>query len=180
MNFIIIDLESNIDSTLEFLRESLSKINIGRAQTDIFDLVKVNCYDTIMPLSHVAIINVVDASKIVIQPHDKSLIKIIDKQIRDCNLNVSCSISGNVINVFFPLMTLDRRDSLMKMVNQYGEKAKVILREHRRNALSEANDIPSENDRTSLNKKIELLVSQTVDNIEKLTDDKNRKLKQLI
>lgn len=180
MSDIIIQLENNIKSTLELLRENLSKINVGRAQSDIFDLVKVNCYGTVMPLSHVAIINIIDISKVSIQPYDKSLLKNIDKQIRESDLNVTSNVTGDYINVFFPIMTLERRDNLIKMVNQYGEKAKIILREHRRNSLSSVDGLPSENDRISISKKAELIVTKAVDSIESLVDIKNKKLKQLI
>jgi ribosome recycling factor len=180
MTNILEELESNIESVLEFLRLSLSKINTGKVQSNIFDLVKIECYGTTMSLSHIAIINVVGVNKVSIQPHDKSLTKIIDTQIRNSDLNVTSHINGDFINVFFPLMTAEHRDSLVKMVSQYGEKAKIMLREYRRTALSAANELIGEDDRISINKKTELLVSKAVSSIENLVDNKNKNLKQLI
>ena len=173
-------LNDSLNNSLIALEHDLSKINLGRAQSDIFDLLKVNYYGSPTPLNHIAIISVISYNQVNIQPYDKSSLKEIEKTIRNSNLNLNPQINGDIIYVNFPQLTLERRDQMIKLVKSYGEKAKVSVRDHRREALREAAAAKiSQNELVIVNKQIEATVKDVVSEIEDMTHDKVQELNRL-
>lgn len=180
IDLVFLDLEESIENTLSALRQDLSKISVGRSQTDIFDLIKVDYYGAVTPLPHMSIISVLDHNKVSIEPYDKSSLKIVEKALRESGLDIQSQINGNVINIFFPQMTLERRDKLIKLAKQFGEKAKISLRGHRRGAIDSmegkklGQDIVANNIRN-----IETTVKKAVSSIEELVDSRSKKLQEM-
>jgi ribosome recycling factor len=180
LDLVFMDMEDSISNTLNALKQDLGKINIGRAQSDIFDLIKVDYYGAMTALPHMSVISVLDHNKVSIEPYDKSLLKIVEKAIRESNLDVNPQINGNMVNVFFPQMTLERRDKLIKLAKQYGEKAKISIRNHRHTALDNIAELKLGKDiENTHNKEIEGAIKEAVDNIEELVDSKHKKLQEL-
>jgi ribosome recycling factor len=173
-------LGEDIENTLTALRQDLSKISIGRAQVDVFDLIKADYYGAMTALPHMSIISVLSSNKVTIEPYDKSSLKIIEKALRNSGLDINPQITGNVINVFFPQMTLERRDKLIKLAKQHGEKAKISLRNHRRNAIDSIEKLKLGQDITNSNiKQIEAIVKEAVSSIEDAVDSRNKKLQEM-
>lgn len=170
------NLVSSIENTLDSLKGDLSKINVGRAQSDIFDLIKIDYYGSMTALNHISIISAVDYNKVIIEPYEKDFLRPIEKVLRNSSLNINPQIDGNVIRVCFPQFTLERRDELIKLVKAHGEKAKVALREHRRAALKDIGTLLSKNDITSETKKAEAFVTKGVNFIESIVEAKNKNL----
>jgi len=180
VEFVFLELEESLGNTLNALRQDLSKIGTGRAQADIFDLIKVEYYGAMTALPHMSVISVRDSNKVSIEPHDKSSLKTIEKALCNSGLDINPQINGNLINVFFPQMTLERRDKLIKLAKQFGEKAKVSLRNHRRNAIDGIEGLKLGEDIASANlKKIEGSVKEAVGSIEGLVDSRNKKLQEM-
>jgi len=180
LEYILLSLEEDIGNTLFALKQDLSKINVGRAQSDIFDLIKVDYYGVMTALPHMSVISVLDYNKVSIEPYEKSSLKIIEKAICEAGLELNPQINGNIINIYFPQMTLDKRDKLIKLAKQYGEKAKVSLRNHRRNALDNVKAVKLGEDIITANsRKVEDIVKNAVNSIEELVNLKNKKLMEL-
>jgi ribosome recycling factor len=177
VEIIFLEMEENVGNTLFSLQQDLSKINLGRAQSDIFDLIKVEYYGNMTLLPHMSVVSVIDYNKVSIEPYEKSSIKNIEKALNGSNLDFSTQIHGNLINVYFPLVTIERRDKLIKLVRQYGEKSKVAIRNVRRTAIDGVEELGLGKDITSdAIKKIEAFIKKAVSSIEDLTESKSKKL----
>jgi ribosome recycling factor len=177
VDLFFLQLQENIQNTLNALKQDLSKINIGRAQSDIFDLVMVDYYGSKTLLPHMSVISVLDFNKVCIEPYEKSALKAIEKAIRESGLDVNPQIQGNVINIYFPQMTLERRDKLIKLCKAHGEKAKVAIRNHRHVGIDGIKGFNLGTDITNIEiRNIEIFIKKIVNEIEDLVDAKNKKL----
>lgn len=179
-DFIFKQLNTNITNTLEALQQDLSKISLGQAKSDIFELLKIDCYGSLTPLPHIALISLINSSKLTIEPYDKSMVNAIEKAIKETNLDFNIQSSKTNISVFFPQLTLERRDKFIKLAKQYGEDAKISLRNHRRTILDEIKNIKvGDTEKELMNKKAETIIKNSVGDIEELTKNKVKKLQEL-
>lgn len=175
----ITELENNIDNSLSALSTDLSKIALNQ-QSDIFDLIKIDCYGSMMALPHIAMVTTLDHTRATIQPYDKNLIKTIDKALRDSRLDLSTQIGRDNILVQFPRLTLERRDKLLVYVKEIAEKAKVSIRNHRRDAIRDLEKLKLSEDeeRTNL-KKIEGTIQKALEKVTEAAGNRTRKLEDL-
>ncbi|MEO1942589.1 MAG: ribosome recycling factor [Campylobacterales bacterium] len=128
--------EEHMEKAIEVLRGNLNTLRTGRVSIHVLDGVEVEYYGVMTPLNQVATVNAVDATTIVIQPWDKSLLGKIEKAIQEANLGVNPNNDGDQIRLFFPPMTEEERKRQVKKAKEFGEKAKIAIRNIRR----EAND----------------------------------------
>jgi ribosome recycling factor len=112
----------------------LTKIRTGRANPALLDAVHVDYYGSMVALSQVANLSLLDARTISVQPWEKSMAPKIEKAIRDSDLGLNPSSMGELIRVPMPAMTEERRKELTKVVRGEGESAKVAIRNLRRDA----------------------------------------------
>ncbi|MCE9667825.1 ribosome recycling factor [Myxococcus stipitatus] len=131
---IVADLKGRIDKTLEDLKRELSKVRTGRASTAILDNIRVDYYGTPTPLSGVASVNAPEPRLITIKPWEKSVLKEIEKALREANLGINPMNDGEMIRLPFPPLTEERRKDIAKQVKTKGEDHKVAIRNIRRDA----------------------------------------------
>ncbi|MDD2243821.1 MAG: ribosome recycling factor [Dysgonamonadaceae bacterium] len=129
------EAEEKMQMTVEFLEETFSRIRAGRANVHILDGVRVDYYGSIVPLSNVANINTPDAKSIVIQPWEKSMLKVVEKAILDSDVGITPENNGEVIRLGIPPLTEERRKQLVKQTKQEAEEAKISIRNSRRDAI---------------------------------------------
>lgn len=127
--------EAKMQSSLEFLDESLAHIRAGKANPRILDGIKLEYYGSITPLSGVASINTPDARTIIIQPWEKQMMRDIEKAIMDSDVGITPDNNGEVIRLSIPPLTEERRKQLVKQAKQEMEDAKVSVRNARRDAI---------------------------------------------
>jgi len=127
-------VESKMDQCIAALKNTLAKIRTGRANPGMLDTVQVEYYGTMMPISQVANVSLLDARTISIQPWEKGMGAKIEKAIRESDLGLNPSSMGDLIRVPMPIMTEERRKELTKVVRAEGEAAKVAVRGLRRDA----------------------------------------------
>lgn len=120
--------------TVETLSEDFTKIRTGRASTGLLDHIRVDYYGCPTPINQVAQVNVSDAHTLTVQPWEKSMVKAVEKAIRDSDLGLNPATAGEVIRVPLPPLTEERRRELTKVVRGFGEDAKVAVRNLRREA----------------------------------------------
>ncbi len=120
--------------TVETLRGDFVKIRTGRPSPALLDHLRVDYYGCPTPINQVAQIGVGDAHTLTVQPWEKSMIKPVEKAIRESDLGLNPATSGNVIRVPLPPLTEERRRELTKVVRGFGEDAKVAVRNLRRDA----------------------------------------------
>ncbi|MGV8963871.1 MAG: ribosome recycling factor [Candidatus Saccharimonadaceae bacterium] len=129
------EIEEKMQSTIESLEETLSRIRAGRSNPHILDGVLVEYYGTMSPLSNTATISTPDAKSIVVQPFEKSMLKAIEKAIMNSDVGINPENNGEVIRLGIPPLTEDRRKQLVKQVKQEVEDAKISVRNNRREGI---------------------------------------------
>jgi len=128
--------ETKMAKSVEALKGELQKIRTGRAHPGILDQVHVDYYGSMVPISQVANVSLLDARTISVQPWEKGLAAKIEKAIRESDLGLNPASQGDLIRVPMPALTEERRKDLTKVVRHTGEETKIAVRNLRR----EAND----------------------------------------
>ncbi|AGC47180.1 MULTISPECIES: ribosome recycling factor [Myxococcus] len=131
---VVVELKGRITKTIEDLKRELSKVRTGRASTAILDNIRVDYYGTPTPLSGVASVNAPEPRLIIIKPWEKSILKEIEKALREANLGINPMNDGEMIRLPFPPLTEERRKDIVKQVKAKGEEHKVAIRNIRRDA----------------------------------------------
>ncbi len=127
-------VEVKMDQSIGALKNNLTKIRTGRANPALLDTVQVDYYGSMLPISQVANVSLIDARTIGIQPWEKSMGAKIEKAIRESDLGLNPASMGDLIRVPMPAMTEERRKELTKVVRGEGENAKIAVRNLRRDA----------------------------------------------
>ena len=127
-------MDGKMDSSITALKNNLTKVRTGRANPALLDTVQVEYYGSMMPLSQVANLSLLDARTIGIQPWEKGMGPKIEKAIRESDLGLNPASMGDLIRVPMPMMTEERRKELTKVVRSEGENAKIAIRNLRRDA----------------------------------------------
>jgi ribosome recycling factor len=126
--------ESKMDQSIDSFKNNLTKIRTGRANPAILDTVHVDYYGSMVPVSQVANVSLLDARTVSVQPWEKGLGAKIEKAIRDSDLGLNPVSMGDLIRVPMPPMSEERRRELTKVVRGEGEGAKIAIRNLRRDA----------------------------------------------
>jgi ribosome recycling factor len=131
---VLKELKAKIDKTMEDLKAGLAKIRTGRASLGMLDGIKVDYYGTPTPLAQCAALAVPEPRMITVKPWDKSIMKEIEKAIREANLGLNPMNDGELIRLPIPPLTEERRKDIAKQVKTKGEDHKVAIRNERRDA----------------------------------------------
>jgi len=125
------DYRYRFDRTIEHLQKEFNNLRTGRASAQLLDSVRVAAYGGIMSLTEVANVSVPDSQLIVIKPWDKSLLSAIEKGIQTAQLNLSPIVDKELVRVPVPVLTTERREEMVKILNQKAEEGRVMLRQVR-------------------------------------------------
>ncbi len=126
--------EGKMDQSIQAFKNNLTKIRTGRANPALLDAVQVDYYGSMMPISQVANVALLDARTISVQPWEKGMAAKIEKAIRDSDLGLNPAAMGDLIRVPMPPMSEERRKEMTKLVRHEGENAKIAIRNLRRDA----------------------------------------------
>ncbi|HEY0200751.1 MAG TPA: ribosome recycling factor [Burkholderiaceae bacterium] len=126
--------ESKMVQSIAAFKSSLAKIRTGRANPGLLDTVHVDYYGSMVPISQVANVALLDSRTISVQPWEKGLGAKIEKAIRDSDLGLNPASMGDLIRVPMPPMSEERRKEMTKLVRHEGEAAKIAIRNLRRDA----------------------------------------------
>ena len=129
------DLERRMHGAVEALKNDLSGLRTGRAHTALLDPVTVEVYGAHMPLNQVASVSAPEARMLTVQVWDKSNVGPVDKAIRSAGLGLNPIVDGQMLRLPIPEMTQERRKELSKLAGQYAEKARVAVRNVRRDGM---------------------------------------------
>ncbi len=132
--------EQKMQKTVESFKVSLGKIRTGRAHPGLLEHIKVDYYGTLMPISQVANLNLIDSHNIGVQPWEKKMIPTVEKAIRDSDLGLNPATQGDLIRVPMPALTEERRRELTKVVRHEAEDTRVAIRNVRRDAITHLKD----------------------------------------
>ena len=170
---IFSELRREMNATIETLKKEFMRIRTGRASTTLLDSIKVNCYDTQMPLEQVASLSVPESRAIVIKPWDQSILGEIEKSILKSELGLTPMNDGKMIRISIPPLTEERRKSLAKLAKKMAEEVKISMRNHRR----DANELLKELKNKKEISEDEMYKSQ--DEVQKITDEFVKKIDEI-
>lgn len=127
-------VEAKMDLSIAAFKINLTKIRTGRANPALLDTVQVDYYGSMLPISQVANVSLLDSRTISIQPWEKGMGAKIEKAIRESDLGLNPASMGDLIRVPMPFMTEERRKELTKVVRGEAENARIAVRNLRRDA----------------------------------------------
>jgi len=165
--------EAKMAKSVEAFKNELQKIRTGRAHPGILDQVHVEYYGSMVSLSQVANLTLLDARTISVQPWEKGMGPKIEKAIRESDLGLNPSAQGDLIRVPMPALTEERRRDLTKVVKSAGEDAKVAVRNLRRDGNEQAkkllkDKLITEDDERRSTDEVQKLTDRTIAEIDKL------------
>jgi ribosome recycling factor len=132
---IIAGTEEQMKKAINHLEAELTKIRAGKANPQMLDSIAVDYYGSPMPVNQVANISVLDARTLTIQPWEKNMLQPIEKAIIAANIGIHPQNDGNIVRLFLPPLTEERRKDLVKKCHSEGEHSKVAIRNIRRDAI---------------------------------------------
>ena len=135
INKIITDTEGLMQKALNHLEAELVKIRAGKANPNMLDGIVADYYGNPTPISQIANISALDARTISVQPWEKNMLQPIERAITIANIGINPQNDGNIIRLFLPPLTEERRKELVKRCNAEGEHAKVSIRNIRRDGI---------------------------------------------
>ncbi len=166
--------EGKMEQSIAAFKNNLSKIRTGRANPALLDAVQVEYYGSMVPLSQVANVALLDARTISVQPWEKGMGAKIEKAIRESDLGLNPASMGDLIRVPMPPMSEERRREMTKLVKSEGEQAKVAVRNLRRDADEAVKKLVKDKEATEDDQK------RTEADIQKMTDKRIAEIDQLI
>ena len=173
--------EAKMARSIEAFKSELQKIRTGRAHPGILDQVQVDYYGSMVPISQVASVSLMDARTITVQPWEKGMAAKIEKAIRESDLGLNPASQGDLLRVPMPALTEERRRELTKVVRNAGEDAKVAVRSLRRDANDHAKrllkdkEISEDDERRSLDDQ-QKLTDRYIAEIDRLTTVKEAEI----
>jgi ribosome recycling factor len=175
------DLNRRMHGAVEALRHDLGGLRTGRASTALVDSVHVEVYGANMPLNQVATVSVPEPRMLSVQVWDRSNVQPVEKAIRNAGLGINPIVDGQMIRLPIPELTEERRKELAKLCGQYAEKARIAVRDVRRDGMDhlkqdERKHEISEDERKRLEHDVQKLTDDTIKEIDALTESKEKEI----
>jgi len=173
------DLKRRMHGALEALKHDLGGLRTGRASVALVEPVHVEVYGSNMPLNQVATVSTPEPRMLSVQVWDRSNVNAVEKAIRNAGLGINPIVDGQVIRLPIPELTEERRKELAKLVGQYAEKAKIAVRNVRRDGMEhlkadeKKHDI-SEDERKRLENDVQKLTDETIKEIDEAAAAKEK------
>jgi ribosome recycling factor len=138
------DTASQMKKAINRLETELVKIRAGKANPNMLDGIVAEYYGALTPISQIANISVLDARTISVQPWEKKMLQTIERAIIASNIGINPQNDGNMIRLYLPPLTEERRKELVKRCNAEGEIGKVAIRNIRRDAIEQTKKLQKE------------------------------------
>ena len=173
--------EQKMARSVESFKQDLQKIRTGRAHPGILDQVQVDYHGSMLPISQVANVTLMDARTISVQPWEKGMGAKIERAIRESDLGLNPAAQGDLLRVPMPALTEERRRDLTKVVRHAAEEARIAVRNVRRDANENAKrllkdkSISEDEERRSLDE-LQKLTDRTIAEIDRLTTGKEAEI----
>jgi ribosome recycling factor len=175
------NMQGKMDQSIGAFRTNLTKIRTGRANPALLDTVHVDYYGSMLPLSQVANVALLDARTISVQPWEKGMGAKIEKAIRESDLGLNPASMGDLIRVPMPPMSEERRKEMTKLVRHEGESAKIAIRNLRRDANEHVkklvkDKLASEDEQKRSEAEIQKLTDRHIGEIDQLVANKEQEI----
>jgi ribosome recycling factor len=164
INDVIKDVQHRMDGAIEALNREFKTLRTGRANASMLDGLTVDYYGTPTPIAQVASLKVPEASLIIAEPWDKSMVGAIEKAIRTSDLGLNPASDGKVVRIPIPSLTEERRKDLVKRAHNFAEGARTAIRQVRRDGNDHLKKMLKNHEISEDDEK------RALDEIQKLTD----------
>lgn len=177
-------LDERIEGAKHFLKENLNTVRAGRANPALLDKVMVDYYGTPTPLKALANVSVPDPRSLMIAPFDPKAIGDIERGINEANIGITPANDGKVIRLVIPQLTEERRKELTKVVKNFGEEAKVAIRNLRRETIEDLKKAEKAGEMTEDDLKgelddVEKLIEKAIKSIDEIIKEKDKELMEV-
>jgi len=177
-------MKDAVSKSNEALRNTLSRIRTGRANSALLDSIRVDYYGTRTPLNQMASISTPEPRLIMVKPFDRSSVSGVEKAIQSSDLGLNPNSDGEIIRIPVPALTEERRKDLVKVVRKHGEDGKVAVRNHRRDCNSMLKDLESDGDASKDDvaralKTIQEMTDAAVAEVDKAIDAKEKEITEI-
>ena len=178
------DLSRRMDGAIEALRKELGGLRTGRASASLLEPVRVEAYGNPVPLNQVATVSVPEPRMITVQVWDRSVVKSVDKAIREAGLGLNPQTEGQVIRVPIPDLTEDRRKELTRVAAKYAEEARVAVRKVRQHGMDALKKLEkeseiSQDEHRKLEKDVQHLTDEHIKRIDETLAQKDKEILQV-
>lgn len=184
MDNIIKDFKSKLEKSIEFFRGDIAVLRTGRPTPALVENVIVDAYGQKMPLQQLATITVSPPNLIIIQPWDRGVIEAITKAISNSQLGLSPAVEQDFIRIALPQMTQEKREQLVKLLNEKTEHARISVRNEREDALKHLQKMEkeksiSEDDWFRSKEEVQKIVDEFNKKIKEIADKKEEEIKTI-
>ncbi len=166
--------KESMQKSIESLKKDFTTLRSGKVSISILDNIKADYYGTPTALNQVATILATDATTITITPWEKNVLKSIEQSIQSANIGVNPNNDGENIKLFFPPMTVEQREENAKKAKAMGEKAKVAIRNIRKDSNNKIKQLEKEKEITEDESK------KAHEDIQKITDNFTAEIDNLV
>jgi ribosome recycling factor len=181
---IVLEAEDKMEKAVNVLVEEFKGVRTGRASAGLVEPIKVDYYGAPTPLKSLASITVPEPRMIMIKPFDPSAIEGIQKAIQKSDVGLTPQTDGKIIRLAVPPLSEERRKQMSKMVKELGEKAKVSLRNIRRDANAVADDEEkkktlSEDEKKRTREELDRLTKEYESKVQDLVEKKTKEIMEV-
>lgn len=168
------DLQKRMDGAIATLGKEFGSLRSSRASANLLDTIQVDAYGSMLPMNQVGNVTAPEPRLLSVSVWDKSMVKAVEKAIRESDLGLNPAVDGQTIRVPIPAPSEERRKEMVKIAGKYAESAKVAIRNVRRDGMEEA----KKNEKAKLISEDDLAKLEKT--IQKLTDDYVKKVDELL
>jgi len=165
---------SRMEKTLEALKADFGSLRAGRAHVSLLDGIMVEAYGSMTPIAQIGTVSTPDARTLSVSVWDKSLVKNLEKALRESDLGLNPAVDGTLIRIPIPPLSEERRKELSKIAGKYAEQSKVAVRNIRRDALDDIKKLKKDGQISEDEEK------RGENEVQKLTDDAVKKVDDLL
>jgi ribosome recycling factor len=180
LEFILEETRDNMKKALDHLETELIKIRAGKANPQMLEGLTVDYYGSPTVLNQVSNVSVMDARTLTIQPWEKNMLQPIERAIINANLGVTPQNDGNIIRLFMPPLTEERRREFVKRAGGEGEQSRVAIRNMRRDAIEQIKKLQkdglSEDEAKDAEKEIQDITDRHITLVEKHLQAKEKEI----
>jgi ribosome recycling factor len=180
LEFILEETRDNMKKALDHLETELIKIRAGKANPQMLEGLTVDYYGSPTVLNQVSNVSVMDARTLTIQPWEKNMLQPIERAIINANLGVTPQNDGNIIRLFMPPLTEERRREFVKRAGGEGEQSRVAIRNMRRDAIEQIKKLQkdglSEDEAKDAEKEIQDITDKYIALVEKHLQAKEKEI----
>ncbi len=164
------DITRRMDRAIEVLGQEFAGLRTGRASTSLLDPVTVEAYGSTVPLAQVGNVSVPEPRMLTVQVWDKTVVKAVEKAIRNSGLGLNPMIDGQTLRIPIPELNEERRRELVKVAGKYAEDARVAVRNVRRGGMDALKKLEKDGEISKDEHK------DMADDLQKLTDEQIKKI----